>query len=115
MSNELSNSTRVFYATGAAAPAVVLTLASSFILIYYSTALGAPPAIVGGALASRDYTPVHHDRGAAQAQGLSDVIMNILTTNGYVGRYVTDWAGSDAVVKELEVKLGAPNMPMRFE
>jgi Na+/melibiose symporter-like transporter len=51
LSNELSNSTRVFYATGAAAPAVVLTLASSFILIYYSTALGAPPAIVGGALA----------------------------------------------------------------
>ena len=67
--------------------------------------------IVGGALASRDYTPVHHDRGAAQAQGLSDVIMNILTTNGYVGRYVTDWAGPDAVVKELQVKLGAPNMP----
>jgi hypothetical protein len=67
--------------------------------------------IVGGALASRDYTPVHHDRGAAQSQGLSDVIMNILTTNGYVGRYVTDWAGPDAIVKELQVKLGAPNMP----
>ena len=26
--------------------------------------------VVGGALASRDYTPVHHDRAAAQAQGL---------------------------------------------
>jgi acyl dehydratase len=67
--------------------------------------------IVGGALASRDFTPVHHDKSAAQAQGLSDVIMNILTTNGYVGRYVTDWAGADAVVRGLEVKLGAPNMP----
>jgi len=67
--------------------------------------------IVGGALASRDFTPVHHDKGAAQAQGLSDVIMNILTTNGYVGRFVTDWAGPDAVVRELDVKLGAPNMP----
>ena len=53
--------------------------------------------IVGGALASRDYTPVHHDRAAAQAQGMSDVFMNILTTNGLVGRYVTDWAGIDAV------------------
>lgn len=67
--------------------------------------------IVGGALASRDYTPVHHDKSAAQSQGLSDVIMNILTTNGYVGRYVTDWAGADAVIRELDVKLGAPNMP----
>jgi len=67
--------------------------------------------IVGGALASRDFTPVHHDKAAAQSQGLSDVIMNILTTNGYVGRYVTDWAGPDAVVKEVSIKLGAPNMP----
>jgi acyl dehydratase len=67
--------------------------------------------IVGGAIASRDFTPVHHDRGAAQAQGLSDVIMNILTTNGYVSRYVTDWAGPDARVRGLEVKLGAPNLP----
>ncbi|MGH0038544.1 MAG: MaoC/PaaZ C-terminal domain-containing protein [Myxococcota bacterium] len=67
--------------------------------------------IVGGALASRDFTPVHHDKGAARSQGLSDVIMNILTTNGYVGRFVTDWAGPDAVIRELEVKLGAPNMP----
>ncbi len=66
--------------------------------------------IVGGALASRDFTPVHHSRAAAQAQGMSDVFMNILTTNGYVGRYVTDWAGLDAVVKTVAIKLGAPNV-----
>ena len=42
--------------------------------------------ITGGALASRDFTPVHHDKSVARAQGLPDVIMNILTTNGYVGR-----------------------------
>ena len=67
--------------------------------------------VVGGALASRDFTPVHHDRAAAQAQGMSDVFMNILTTNGLVGRYVTDWAGPDAVVKNVSIKLGAPNLP----
>ena len=70
-----------------------------------------PAIIVGGAIASRDFTPVHHDRGYAESQGLSDVIMNILTTNGYVSRYVTDWAGPDAVIKEVSIKLGAPNMP----
>lgn len=67
--------------------------------------------IVGGALASRDYTPVHHDRGAAQAAGLQDVFMNILTTNGLIGRYVTDWAGANAVIRGLAIKLGAPNLP----
>jgi acyl dehydratase len=67
--------------------------------------------VVGGAIASRDFTPVHHDRAAAQAQGMSDVFMNILTTNGLVGRYVTDWAGPDAVVKNVAIKLGAPNLP----
>jgi acyl dehydratase len=67
--------------------------------------------VVGGALASRDFTPVHHDRAAAQATGLQDVFMNILTTNGLVGRYVTDWAGPDAVVRKLAIKLGTPNLP----
>ena len=67
--------------------------------------------IVGTAIASRDFTPVHHDKGAAQSQGMGDVFMNILTTNGFVGRYVTDWAGSDAIVKNVAIKLGAPNLP----
>lgn len=67
--------------------------------------------IVGGAIASRDYTPVHHDRSAAQAAGMSDVFMNILTTNGYVGRFVTDWAGPDARLTRVAIRLGAPNLP----
>ncbi len=65
--------------------------------------------IVGGALASRDFTPVHHDRAMAQAAGMPDVFMNILTTNGLVGRYVTDWAGPDATIKNVKIKLGTPN------
>jgi acyl dehydratase len=67
--------------------------------------------VVGGALASRDFTPVHHDRSAAQAAGLQDVFMNILTTNGLVGRFVTDWAGPDASLRGVSIKLGTPNLP----
>ena len=67
--------------------------------------------IVGGALASRDFTPVHHDKAAAQAQGLPDVFMNILTTNGFVGRYISDWAGPDALLRAIKTKLGGPNLP----
>ncbi len=65
--------------------------------------------IVSGAVVSRDFTPVHHDKAAAQAAGMPDVFMNILTTNGLVGRYVTDWAGPDATIKNVKIKLGAPN------
>jgi acyl dehydratase len=67
--------------------------------------------IVGGAIASRDYTPVHHDRAAANKSGMTDVFMNILTTNGYVGRFVTDWAGPDSTLKKVSIKLGGPNTP----
>ena len=67
--------------------------------------------VVGGAIASRDFTPVHHDRAAAQAGGLPDVFMNILTSNGLMGRYVTDWAGPDSTLKMIDIKLGAPNLP----
>jgi acyl dehydratase len=67
--------------------------------------------IVGGAIASRDFTPVHHDRAAAQAAGMSDVFMNILTTNGYLSRFVSDWAGPDATLAKIAIRLGTPNLP----
>lgn len=68
-------------------------------------------AIVSGAIASRDYQDVHHDRELAVAQGSKDIFMNILTTNGYVGRYVTDWAGPEALLRCVDIRLGAPNYP----
>ena len=67
--------------------------------------------IVGGAIASRDFTPVHHDKKAAQQGGLPDLFMNILTSNGLMGSYVTNWAGPDSTTKKIELKLGAPNLP----
>ena len=63
------------------------------------------------AIASRDYQDVHHDPGLAQERGSHDIFMNILTTNGFVGRFITDWAGPDAVLKSVKIRLGAPNYP----
>ena len=37
--------------------------------------------------------------------------MNILTTNGFVGRFVTDWAGPEAMIRSVKVRLGVPNYP----
>ncbi|MCC7516456.1 MAG: acyl dehydratase [Pseudomonadales bacterium] len=67
--------------------------------------------VVAGAIASRDFTPVHHNKAAANASGLGNVFPNILTDNGLVGRFVTDWAGPDSTLKRVNIKLGAPVQP----
>ncbi|WP_428847470.1 MaoC family dehydratase [Mycolicibacterium cosmeticum] len=69
---------------------------------------GDPTFIVSTAIATRDYQDVHHDRDKAQAKGSKDIFVNILTDTGLVGRYVTDWAGPDAVVKSIKLRLGVP-------
>jgi len=70
-----------------------------------------PTLIVAGAIASRDYQDVHHDRELAVERGSKDIFMNILTTNGWVGRFVTDWAGPEALLRRVDIRLGAPNYP----
>lgn len=66
-------------------------------------------AIVAGAIATNDFENVHHDKAAAQATGVPDIFMNILTTNGLVQRYVSDWCGADARIAAVDIRLGAPN------
>lgn len=67
--------------------------------------------INGGAIATRDYFPGHHDKEAAQALGSPHIFMNILTTNGLVQRYIESWAGPLAKFQNQKIKLGAPNYP----
>ncbi|MDJ0342096.1 MaoC/PaaZ C-terminal domain-containing protein [Streptomyces sp. H10-C2] len=67
--------------------------------------------IVAGAIASRDFQDVHHDVELAREKGSPDIFMNILTTNGLVGRYITDWAGPQARLRAVRIRLGAPNYP----
>ncbi|MFC4604011.1 MaoC family dehydratase [Rhodococcus kronopolitis] len=67
--------------------------------------------IVATALATRDFQDVHHDPELARERGSKDVFMNILTSNGLAGRFVTDWAGPFATVRRVKIRLGAPNYP----
>ncbi|MFC9838221.1 MaoC family dehydratase [Rhodococcus sp. NPDC127530] len=67
--------------------------------------------IVATALATRDFQDVHHDPARAVERGSKDVFMNILTTNGLVGRFVTDWAGPHVSLRRIAVRLGASNYP----
>jgi acyl dehydratase len=67
--------------------------------------------IIGAAIASRDYQDVHHDPVLAKERGSPDIFMNILTTNGFVGRFVTDWTGPETLLRKVDIRLGAPNYP----
>ena len=67
--------------------------------------------IVAGAIATSDFSLVHHDKAHAQVAGTPDIFMNILTSNGLVQRFVNDWAGPDARIKGVKMRLGAPNFP----
>ena len=67
--------------------------------------------IVSAALATRDYQDVHHDPDRARERGAPDIFMNIMTTNGLIGRFVTDWAGPRASMQRVKIRLGVPNYP----
>ena len=67
--------------------------------------------IVAGAIASRDFMPVHHDRAYANSQGAPDIFMNILSDTGYCSRFLTDWAGPEVMIRRLAIKLGVPLFP----
>jgi acyl dehydratase len=67
-----------------------------------------PTFVVASAIATRDFQDVHHDRDRAVQRGSKDIFINILTTTGLVQRYVTDWAGPQALVRQIAIRLGAP-------
>jgi hypothetical protein len=67
-----------------------------------------PTFVVSTAIATRDFQDVHHDRDAAVARGSRDIFLNILTDTGLVQRFVTDWAGPDARIRGISLKLGVP-------
>lgn len=69
------------------------------------------PLIAGGAIATRDYFPGHHDLDAARALGSPHIFMNILTTNGIVQRFVETWSGVEGRFLSVKIKLGVPNYP----
>ena len=67
-----------------------------------------PTFVIASAIATRDFQDVHHDRDRAVERGSKDIFINILTTTGLVQRYVTDWAGPQALVRKVAIRLGVP-------
>ncbi len=71
----------------------------------------AATTVIYGALASRDFMPVHHDRDFAQKQGMKDIFMNSPVTGGWISRYVTDWTGPEGELKKISMQFGRPCHP----
>jgi acyl dehydratase len=67
--------------------------------------------IIAGAIATRDFYPVHHDFRFAQKAGAKDILMNNITTSGLVGQYLTGWSGPEGEIKRMKFHLGVPCFP----
>jgi acyl dehydratase len=53
-----------------------------------------PTLVVLGAIASRDWRPMHHDHAfATERNGVDDIFLNTPNQAAWFERYVTDWTG----------------------
>ena len=57
--------------------------------------------------ASGDFNVIHWNQRIARSVGLPDVIAHGMFTMAQAGRFVTDWAGPQAVVLEYGVRFSA--------
>jgi len=58
--------------------------------------------------ASGDQNPIHQNEEFALSVGLPNVIAHGMLTMALVGKYVTDWAGGSAAVKEYSARFTKP-------
>ena len=58
--------------------------------------------------ASGDQNPIHQDEAFAISVGLPNVIAHGMLTMALVGKFVSDWAGSPASVKEFSARFVKP-------
>ena len=58
--------------------------------------------------ASGDQNPIHQNEEFALSVGLPNVIAHGMLTMALVGKYVTDWAGGAAAVKEFSARFIKP-------
>ncbi len=58
--------------------------------------------------ASGDQNPIHQDEAFARSVGLPNVISHGMLTMALVGKYVTEWAGGAAAIKEFSARFMKP-------
>ncbi len=62
--------------------------------------------VVLGALASRDFRPMHHDRDFAQKRnGTQDIFLNTPNQAAWFERYLTDWTGPKGRIGRIKFRM----------
>ena len=79
-----------------------------------------PTTVVLGALASRDWRPMHHDyKFATERNGVADIFLNTPNQAAWFERYVTDWTGPRGRLGRMTFRMrtsvfpGRPHGPRR--
>ncbi len=67
--------------------------------------------VISTAIATRDFQDVHHDHEAAKRSGTPDIFLNILTTGGLIGKFLTGWSGPESELKNVVINLALPCYP----
>jgi len=71
-------------------------------LVYDVTAT----TVILGAMASRDWRPMHHDRDfAIHRNGTRDIFMNTPNQAAWFERYVTDWTGPTGRLGRMKFRM----------
>ena len=77
-----------------------------------------PTTVVLGALASRDWRPMHHDfKFATERNGVKDIFLNTPNQAAWFERYVTDWTGPTGRLGRITFRMRDSIFPgdvMRF-
>ncbi len=67
-----------------------------------------PTAVVSGALASRDYSPLHHDKDyAINEAGQRNIFLNTPHQAALFERYLSDWAGPESRLGRMKFTMQA--------
>jgi len=68
--------------------------------------------VVLGALASRDWRPMHHDRDfAINRNGVKDIFINTPNNAAWFERYITDWTGPRGRLGRMKFRMSSPVFP----
>ncbi len=68
--------------------------------------------VVLGALASRDWRPMHHDKDfAVNRNGVKDIFINTPNNAAWFERYITDWTGPKGRLGRMKFKMDSSVFP----
>jgi hypothetical protein len=68
--------------------------------------------VVLGALASRDWRPMHHDKDfAINRNGVKDIFINTPNNAAWFERFITDWTGPKGRLGRMKFKMSGSVFP----